>query len=134
MTAFDFSRDIIKKAEQKFKASSITFMEMDAQHLQFEDEFFDRVIGSLILSVVAKADQAIHEMIRVKKRHSGFLIFDKFAPKSGHLSFKKRLIRPLISMLDTDTGLIFEKTIDPYLDSVRIVRDEPLFFMVCIKK
>ena len=52
ITAIDYSPDMLGKARKKFKNSTITFLEMDAQNMQFDNESFDYVIASLILSVL----------------------------------------------------------------------------------
>ncbi len=69
ITAIDFSPDMLKKAREKFENSSIKFLEMDAQNMEFENETFDYVVASLILSVVPDADKCLTEMMRgFKKR------------------------------------------------------------------
>ncbi|RXT03902.1 class I SAM-dependent methyltransferase [Ammoniphilus sp. CFH 90114] len=128
ITAIDFSKDMLDKAKQKFNQSSIEFLEMDAQKLEFEEESFDLVVGSLILSVVPDADKALKEMVRVTKQGGEILLFDKFAPKNKQISVGKKLIRPLISLLGTDIGLNFEQTFARYIHSVAVQADEPVMF------
>ncbi|MBP1932745.1 class I SAM-dependent methyltransferase [Ammoniphilus resinae] len=128
VTAIDFSPEMLHKAKEKFKNDPITFKEMDAQDLQFADESFDIVVGSLILSVVPDAKKALEEMIRVTKGGGRILIFDKFAPKDMDLSFGKKLIRPLVSFLGTDIGLHFDETLNPYRSMVNLQLDKPIMF------
>ena len=59
---------------------------MDAQNMDFEDESFDYVVASLILSVVPDANKCFHEISRVLKYEGKIIIFDKFAPKNKKLS------------------------------------------------
>ncbi|MGG0792035.1 class I SAM-dependent methyltransferase [Peribacillus simplex] len=106
--AIDFSPDMLNRARGKFKNSSIKFLEMDAQNMEFKNETFDYVVASLILSVVPDADKCITEISRVLKKEGKILIFDKFVSKDK-LSFPKKLLRPLIKALGTDIGLNFEK-------------------------
>lgn len=108
ITAIDLSPDMLKKAEEKYGNTSITFMEMDAQQMDFNDESFDLIVGSLILSVVPEADKCLQEMIRVLKPGGEIIIFDKFISKNEKLSLPKKLIRPFIRVLGTDIGLRFE--------------------------
>ena len=128
ITAIDFSPDMLAKAQSRFQNRGIKFMEMDAQNLQFENELFDLVVGSLILSVVPDSDKTLREMIRVTKKSGELLLFDKFSPKNGELSIGKKLLRPIISWLGTDIGLSFEKTIQPYINLIQITSDEPVLF------
>lgn len=109
VTAIDFSPDMLHRARDKFKHSSIEFLEMDAQNMAFENETFDYVIASLILSVVPDADKCFKEMERVLKKEGTIVIFDKFIPKEQTLSLPKKLLRPLIQLLGTDIGLDFEE-------------------------
>ena len=82
---------------------------MDAQRMAFEDESFDYIVASLILSVVPDDNKCMQEMIRVLKQDGRIIIFDKFAPKNQRISFIKKLIRPFISILGTDIGRSFEE-------------------------
>ena len=109
ITAIDFSPDMLNRAREKFKNSSITFIEMDAQKMEFENDTFDYVIASLILSVVPDADKCLTEMRRVLKKEGKIIIFDKFVSKEHRLSLPKTLLRPLIKVLGTDIGVDFEE-------------------------
>ena len=108
LTAIDYSPDMLGKAKTKFKDSTIKFLEMDAQNMIFEDESFDYVVASLILSVVPNANKCFQEMTRVLKHEGKIIIFDKFAPKNKKLSLLKLFLRPIISVLGTDIGRSFE--------------------------
>ena len=101
ITAIDYSIEMLEKAERKFKDSSIQFLKMDAQDMGFTNNYFDVVVGSLILSVVPDADKCIKEMIRVLKPNGEIIIFDKFSPKDKELSPLKKAVRPLIKLLAT---------------------------------
>ena len=89
ITAIDYSPDMLGKAKTKFKNSTIKFLEMDAQHMVFEDESFDYVVASLILSVVPDANKCFQEIARVLKQEGKIIIFDKFAPKNKKISITK---------------------------------------------
>ncbi|WP_408010513.1 class I SAM-dependent methyltransferase [Pseudalkalibacillus sp. A8] len=107
ITAVDNSLEMLEKAKVKFRDSSIQFLKMDVQNLSFEDESFDFIVASLILSVVPNPDVCFKEMERVLKKDGQLIIFDKFAPGEGKLTLGKKLIRPLISVLGTDIGIDF---------------------------
>jgi len=109
ITAIDFSPDMLNQASEKFKNSSIKFLEMDAQNMKFENETFDYVVASLILSVVPDTDKCFTEMTRVLKKAGIIIIFDKFVSNELKLSLPKKLLRPLIKVLGTDIGLNFEE-------------------------
>lgn len=63
---------MLNKAKDKFAKTSIKFLEMDAQQMNFMDEQFDIVVGSLILSVVPNANKCFDEMVRVLKKTGNY--------------------------------------------------------------
>lgn len=126
ITAIDYSPDMLRKAKIKFKDSSINFLEMDAQNLEFENESFDYIIASLILSVVPNANQCLQEMTRVLKPEGKIIIFDKFAPKNKKLSLPIVLLRPVIGVLGTDIGRSFEELISKNNKVLKVDEDIPI--------
>jgi phosphatidylethanolamine/phosphatidyl-N-methylethanolamine N-methyltransferase len=124
ITAIDFSPDMLNIAKGKFKNTSITFLEMDAQKMEFNNETFDYVFASLILSVVPDADKCLIEMKRVLKEEGKIIIFDKFESKEHKQSVLKKLLRPLIKVLGTDIGLKFEQLYDRNNTNFKIIEDE----------
>ncbi|OAB27360.1 class I SAM-dependent methyltransferase [Paenibacillus macquariensis] len=126
ITAIDYSPDMLGKAKTKFKDSTIKFLEMDAQNMVFEDELFDYVVASLILSVVPDANKCFQEISRVLKHEGKIIIFDKFAPKNKKLSLPKVLLRPIISVLGTDIGRSFEEIIPKNNKSLKVEEDSPV--------
>lgn len=128
ITAIDYSIDMLDKARLKFKDSSIQFFKMDAQNLDLDDNQFDVVIGSLVLSVVPDANTCLKEMIRVLKKGGEIIIFDKFSPTGKDLSPFKKLLRPFIRLLGTDIGLNFESLYENYRGTISVKEDRPLMF------
>jgi len=134
ITAIDFSPDMLGKAREKFKNSSITFLEMDAQNMGFDDMSFDYVVGSLILSVVPDADKCFQEMKRVLKQEGKIVIFDKFTPNNNKLSLSKKLFRPLIKVLGTDIGLSFEELYLRNNKNLLLEEDKPVMLKGMYRK
>ncbi|MFJ7698816.1 class I SAM-dependent methyltransferase [Lysinibacillus fusiformis] len=126
ITAIDYSPDMLSKAKSKFKNTTIHFLEMDAQKMAFEDESFDYIVASLILSVVPDGSKCFGEMIRVLKKDGSILVFDKFAPKNQKITFTKKLLRSFISMLGTDIGRNFEALINSNKQRIKIEKDHPV--------
>ncbi|MEW5593760.1 class I SAM-dependent methyltransferase [Peribacillus frigoritolerans] len=126
ITAIDLSADMLKKAMGKFDDASINFLEMDAQHMEFANESFDYVVGSLVLSVVPDANECLREMIRVVKGEGKIILFDKFISKDERLSLSKKLLRPIIRFLGTDIGLRFEDLFSGHGDIMEIEEDRPI--------
>jgi len=123
ITAIDYSPDMLEKARKKFEHSTITFLEMDAQKMEFENESFDFIVASLILSVVPDATKCFQEMTRVLKPEGRIIVFDKFVPKNKKLSLSKSLLRPIISLLGTDIGRSFEEILP---ENIVVEEDTPI--------
>ncbi|MGG4219851.1 class I SAM-dependent methyltransferase [Paenibacillus jamilae] len=128
ITAIDYSPEMLNKAKNKFINTSIQFLEMDAQQMNFMDDHFDIVVGSLILSVVPNANKCFDEMVRVLKKDGEIIIFDKFSPKGKKPSLFKKTIRPLIRVLGTDIGLNFEELLETQKIKLRIKENAPIMF------
>lgn len=129
VTAIDYSEDMLQKAKEKFiGSSSITFLKMDAQQLEFDVGSFDYVIGSLILSVVPDSKKAFGEMIRVCRKDGMVVVFDKFAEPGKGLSFVKKVFRHVIKLLGTDIGVSFEEVCSTERTDVRLLSDEGVMF------
>lgn len=126
ITAIDLSTDMLKKAMEKYENTSITFLEMDAQNMEFNNESFDYIVGSLVLSVVPDANKCFQEMIRVLKQDGKIIIFDKFISKNKQLSLPKKLLRPFIRVLGTDIGLRFEDLYPRHGKNLKIVEDQSI--------
>lgn len=125
ITAIDYSPDMLGKAKKKFRNSTIKFMEMDAQQMEFNNKEFDYVVASLILSVVPDANKCFQEMVRVLKPEGQIILFDKFVPKNEKLSVPKKLLRPIISVLGTDIGRSFEELLLTN-ENVKVEEDHPI--------
>lgn len=125
ITAIDYSPDMLAIAKSKFERSAIQFLEMDAQKMTFEDESFDYIVASLILSVVPDEHKCFEEMIRVLKQDGKILIFDKFAAKHQRKTVTKKLLRPIISLLGTDIGRSFEEMFSQQKQRLKIIKDDP---------
>lgn len=126
--AIDFSPDMLKKAKMKYSDSSIRFLEMDAQEMKFENNQFDLIVGSLILSVVPDAGACFREMARVLKPGGELVLFDKFLMKEKEPSFSKKMIRPMIKLLGTDIGLNFTDLFEKNKTGLLITEDVPVMF------
>jgi phosphatidylethanolamine/phosphatidyl-N-methylethanolamine N-methyltransferase len=128
ITAIDYSEDMLQKAKDKFQGLKITFLKMDAQQLDFADDAFDYVVGSLILSVVPDHRRAFAEMVRVCRKDGLVLVFDKFAEPGKGLSVVKKVFRHVIKLLGTDIGVSFEEACQTEKARVRLISDEGVMF------
>ncbi|MFE4709276.1 class I SAM-dependent methyltransferase [Paenibacillus sp. NPDC056722] len=134
ITAIDLSPEMLAEARSKvMEDERITFLEMDAQNLDFEDESFDVVIANLILSVVPDSERCMQEIVRVTGEGGKIVIFDKFAA-NGRLSPIMKALRPLTSVLGTDIGRDFDLLYLPHQERVHITEDRPLLMRGMYRK
>lgn len=140
ITAIDFSAEMLEGAKKKYRDTSITFIHMDAQEMEFKSDSFDFVVASLLLSVVPDPEKTLREMVRVVKKNSKILIFDKFVPKNKKVRITQRLLRPLIKLLGTDIGLEFYDVFKFVEDQCDLLHDDNIMFngmyrkIICMKK
>lgn len=132
--AIDYSPDMLDKARIKFRNSTIKFLEMDAQNMAFDNETFDYVVASLILSVVPDANNCFKEMVRVLQKDGKIIIFDKFTPKNSKLSLPKMLLRPIVKVLGTDIGRSFEEIFHNNNKNIIVEEDTPLMLKGMYRK
>jgi phosphatidylethanolamine/phosphatidyl-N-methylethanolamine N-methyltransferase len=126
ITAIDYSPDMLQQARKKFPYPDILFLEMDAQNMDFEDNSFDIIAASLILSVVPDPKKGMREMVRVLKPGGQLIVFDKFS--SGKSSLAMGFIRGAIKILGTDIGLNFKELISDSKNELLVEEDEPIMF------
>ncbi|MFH1382649.1 MAG: class I SAM-dependent methyltransferase [Chloroflexota bacterium] len=76
VTGIDFSQTALNKAEQKATAlgKAIKTQVMDAHHLEFPPESFDRVLCFHVMDFVTDVDQVSAEILRVVKTGGKFVI------------------------------------------------------------
>ncbi|CAH0197296.1 putative methyltransferase YcgJ [Peribacillus simplex] len=115
---------MLKQAQRKYADPSITFREMDAQQLDFENETFDLIVASLILTVVPDAEKTIKEIVRVLKKNGRFLVFDKFVPKNKRMSTGQRVFRPILKGMGTDIGMDFYDVFKIVENACEIIEDK----------
>lgn len=132
--AIDYSPDMLDKARIKFRNSTIKFLEMDAQNMAFDNETFDYVVASLILSVVPNVNSCFKEMVRVLQKDGKIIIFDKFTPKNSKLSLPKMLLRPIVKVLGTDIGRSFEEIFHNNNKNIIVEEDTPLMLKGMYRK
>lgn len=133
LTAIDYSSDMLRKAQGKFRSTNIDFIQMDAQDMNFPEDSFDFIVASLILSVVPDPLKSLQEMNRVLKNGGSILVFDKFSSnKSGF--FLTKILRPVIKVLGTDIGINHYELISKMDCALRIQKDEPVMLKGMYRK
>ncbi len=95
LTAIDFSQKMLSRAKAKFSNNKITgtFIEMDVQNLEFEDNAFDCVLTSCVFCSVPLPVQGLEEIRRVCKPNGKIVMLE-------HVRSENKIIGPLMDLVN----------------------------------
>ncbi|OFY41541.1 MAG: phosphatidylethanolamine N-methyltransferase [Bacteroidetes bacterium GWF2_40_14] len=99
--------EIIKIRSKKY-GTIAQILVMDGQHLEFEDNSFDKIILHLVLAVIPDPVSCIKESERVLKSGGLITVFDKFLPKNRKISTRRRLANIFSDILFSNITRDFE--------------------------
>ncbi|TVZ28655.1 ubiquinone/menaquinone biosynthesis C-methylase UbiE [Gillisia sp. Hel_I_86] len=87
LTAIDFSKNMLKRAKLKYQDDprKISFIEMDAQDMIFEDNTFDTVVTSCVFCSVPDPVKGLQEIRRVLKPGGQLLMLEHVRSKQKFL-------------------------------------------------
>lgn len=126
MTGIDLSQKMLDQAKKRAEAlnlKKVQLLKMDATHLDFPDQSFDRVFAAYFISTVPDPVTVVKEMRRVCRK-GGYLVFlNHFQSEHPVMGLIDKLYSPLcyrigfrtdlnLKKLMRDTGLEIE-TIEP---------------------
>lgn len=114
VTGIDLSAGMLKEAKKKVEAEGldhITLIEMDATHLAFDDDTFDHVISTHVISVVPDPVKVIAEMKRVCKKEGNIVLVNHFQSPNKYLAKFDELISPITKKVGWRTDLSLERLI-----------------------
>lgn len=93
ITGIDTSAHMLKYAKKKLKIHTPLY-NMDATQIQFEDETFDYILLTHVLSTTETPHKIINEAIRVTKKNGKIFILNHFTPKNW-LGYIDKLFNPI---------------------------------------
>jgi len=95
LTAIDFSKNMLKKAKSKYQDvnPNISFKEMDAQNMIFDDNTFDTVVTSCVFCSVPDPVKGLQEIRRVLKPGGQLLMLE-------HVRSKQKILGQLMDWLN----------------------------------
>ncbi len=102
VTGIDISVDMLEQARKKVKEhgfSNVSLHEMDACDLRFEDDTFDYVVATHIISVVPEPTKVIDEMRRVAKSDGKLVIVNHFVSPNPVLGKVENFCDPFFRKL-----------------------------------
>ena len=107
----DASREDMESAKSKFEGMPVSFLEMNAEELDFEDDAFDTVCISYSLHHLAKVDRVMSEMIRVLRPGGTFILQEVYCDGDQTEAQKAdRLQHEWGAKIDTLLGITHNKT------------------------
>lgn len=109
ITGVDLSEKMLAQARKRLETEelqrNVQLLKMDATHLQFPDDSFDRVLAAYFISVVPDPIQVISEMKRVC-RPGGYLVFlNHFRNDNPVIGFFEKIFSPFFYRLGFRTDL-----------------------------
>ncbi|HJP18137.1 MAG TPA: methyltransferase domain-containing protein [Nitrospinota bacterium] len=98
VTGIDLSEEMLKKAHKKVKKhylKNVTLKQMDAMNLQFNNNTFDQVIATFVISVVPDPVKVISEMKRVCKKNCNLIIINHFQSNNKYMAKIEDMVNPI---------------------------------------
>ncbi|GMT42230.1 MAG: SAM-dependent methyltransferase [bacterium] len=98
VTGIDLSASMLKKAEvkvAKYGLDNVKLREMDACNLNFEDNTFDHVIATFLISVVPDPVRALSEMKRVCKKDRPVVLVNHFMSSNKMVAWLEKTFDPV---------------------------------------
>jgi phosphatidylethanolamine/phosphatidyl-N-methylethanolamine N-methyltransferase len=115
VVGIDLSPEMLDQAQKKVKKhnlSHVKLMEMDASKLSFNDDSFDHVIATFVISVVPDPVKVISEMKRVNKKDGNLVIVNHFQSHNKILAKIEELVAPICAKLGWRSDLALEDLIE----------------------
>ncbi len=108
ITGIDLSEEMLEKARKKivkYGLNHISLKKMDAMNLQFEDNTFDQVIATFVISVVPDPIRVISEMKRVCKKDCNLIIVNHFQSNNKFVAKIEDIANPICRKIGWRTDL-----------------------------
>lgn len=97
VTGIDISQEMLNKAENKrqlYRLSNVSLHNMDASCMCFENNSFDKVIASHVITVVPDPLRTLYEIKRVCKKDGEIFILNYTGSNNGIISSFEKFISP----------------------------------------
>jgi len=97
VTGIDVSREMLARARERMRAmhlDNVTLHCMDAEHMTFADDSFDKVVAMYVVSVVPSPRRLVTEMRRVCKPGANLYVVNHFRQSNPVVSMLERMMAP----------------------------------------
>ncbi len=114
VVGIDLSKEMLKKAKEKIEANkldNITILEMDAMSVGFEDDSFDKVFISHVVSVVPDPYRVMAEVKRVCRNGGQVVIVNHFASENKIMAGIEKMFNPVCKKIGWRSDLRFDEFI-----------------------
>ncbi len=115
ITGIDISEEMLQRAQARTKRDGLEHVSellyMDAEHMQFDDDSFDKVVAMYVASVVPSPARLVAEMRRVCRPGGELYIVNHFQNANRLVSGAERMIAPLFELLGFHPDFPLEKFI-----------------------
>lgn len=102
INGIDLSGPMLKKAEKLLKTighKNCQLKKMNAIALEFDDNYFDGVLGSLFISATSNRRRAVNEMQRVCRPEGRIVLMNHFRSKNALVARLEDLFNPITEKL-----------------------------------
>lgn len=103
VTGIDISDEMLARARTRTARDGLehvaALLRMDAEHMQFRDDSFDKVVAMYVVSVVPSPAQLVAEMRRVCRPGGELYIVNHFQHANPIVAGMERLMAPLSRLL-----------------------------------
>lgn len=103
VTGIDLSREMLTRARARKRRDRLSHVValrlMDAEHMQFADDSFDRVVAMYVVSVTPRPARLVDEMRRVCRSGGELFIVNHFQHANPVVGRMERLIAPLSHLM-----------------------------------
>jgi phosphatidylethanolamine/phosphatidyl-N-methylethanolamine N-methyltransferase len=131
VTGIDVSKEMLAKAERRVAQRKLThveaLLEMDAEHMSFEDNSFDAVLALYVASVVPNPARFAEEMRRVCRPGGSIVIVNHFTSDNGAMRFIEKRLAPLAGKIGFHADFPLEDFLAAGKLTVREMRPSNLF-------
>jgi phosphatidylethanolamine/phosphatidyl-N-methylethanolamine N-methyltransferase len=102
VVGFDYSEGMLRQSQIKLKDNNFCDMhllQMDAQHMAFADNSFDKVFAAYVMTVIPDTRQALREIIRIAKPGARVVFINHLRSNNSLLSILEDVFHPIFSRI-----------------------------------
>ena len=119
----DISKKDLESAKKRFRGKPVKLMEMNAESLEFDDDYFDTVSMAYSLHHLERIDKVLSEMRRVLKPGGNLIIQEEFFDGTQNEAQKTNMLQHAWeAQIDSLLGEIHNKTLTKHRIE-EIIRD-----------